>query len=253
MIFSAVFAIIYCITTTRNICNLLYTVSLKIFEFWVLRFKRLCQLHVQLILSPNSFQRMAETDEQIHSWTACEGAQNKYVRLKELLGLKGHLQDELLRIEAMLAEDDPELKVRARRILLLISFYVWHIHQNEPLRCSDHDVVLHLSTTNWFRYILLNVIRISHRGRKKNDTYLTDCTLFNSLNYLGGRSGIPFLILWLLHLTNLLVFISCLAIWTVSISASDYTSVSQICSRGDRSCPRSFVFSRHTCIRSFHT
>ena len=54
---------------------------------------------------------MAETDEMIRSWTACEEAHQKYVRLKELLGLRGHLQDELLRIEAMLAEDDQELRV----------------------------------------------------------------------------------------------------------------------------------------------
>ena len=33
-------------------------------------------------------------------------------RIQDMFGLCGHLQDELLRIERMLAEDDPNLRVK---------------------------------------------------------------------------------------------------------------------------------------------
>ena len=39
--------------------------------------------------------------------------------ISKLLGIRGHLQSELHRIESMLAEDDPEMKVRAIYVYIL--------------------------------------------------------------------------------------------------------------------------------------
>ena len=56
---------------------------------------------------------MGETDDKVRGFTQSAERAEHHTRIKELLGLRGHLQDELLRIEAMLAEDDPDLKVTA--------------------------------------------------------------------------------------------------------------------------------------------
>ena len=61
---------------------------------------------------------MEETDSSIRAWCNTYRNPNSPVNysvneaeLKQHVGLRGHLQDELLRIEAMLAEDDPTLQV----------------------------------------------------------------------------------------------------------------------------------------------
>jgi hypothetical protein len=54
---------------------------------------------------------MDENDEQVRTLSQVEERELHLQRVTELMGLRGHLQDELLRIEAMLAEDDPELAV----------------------------------------------------------------------------------------------------------------------------------------------
>lgn len=57
---------------------------------------------------------MDETDEKIRNLSQVEEREMHVGRVNELMGLRAHLQDELLRIEAMLAEDDPELEVRGK-------------------------------------------------------------------------------------------------------------------------------------------
>lgn len=62
---------------------------------------------------------MDETDNSIRMWCSVFRdpanpqvvSENELKHMKEMVGLRGHLQDELLRIEAMLAEDDPTLQV----------------------------------------------------------------------------------------------------------------------------------------------
>ena len=55
---------------------------------------------------------MDETDETIKTMrSVTEPDEHLYKRIVELLGLRGHLQDELLRIQSMLAEGDPQLRV----------------------------------------------------------------------------------------------------------------------------------------------
>lgn len=56
---------------------------------------------------------MHETDANIHQISRSEDRENLLTVLQELLGLRGHMQDELLRIEKMLAADDPNLTVCA--------------------------------------------------------------------------------------------------------------------------------------------
>ena len=41
-------------------------------------------------------------------------------RIEELLGLRAHLQDELLRIQAMFADFDPELMVQIKQFFIQI-------------------------------------------------------------------------------------------------------------------------------------
>ena len=54
---------------------------------------------------------MEETDKKIQAYSGCPDRAAVLDRLTELMGLRGHLQDELLRIQTMLTDDDPELKV----------------------------------------------------------------------------------------------------------------------------------------------
>ena len=56
---------------------------------------------------------MDEADRKIDAARTTEDQEAVYRQIKELVGLRGHLQDELLRIEAMLAADDPKLEVVA--------------------------------------------------------------------------------------------------------------------------------------------
>lgn len=56
-------------------------------------------------------QRMDETDERIRTLSQVEEREMHLPRVTELMGLRAHLQDELLRIENMLSEDDPNLDV----------------------------------------------------------------------------------------------------------------------------------------------
>ena len=54
---------------------------------------------------------MGETDGRIQLLSqACEKDLHRNT-IQELLGLRGHIQDELLRIERMLTQDDAKLKV----------------------------------------------------------------------------------------------------------------------------------------------
>ena len=57
---------------------------------------------------------MDETDDKVSTLSALEPEERESFkgRIEDLLGLRGHLQDELLRIQAMFADEDPELKVR---------------------------------------------------------------------------------------------------------------------------------------------
>ena len=55
---------------------------------------------------------MDATDRSIDRYRQVDEENTVYKQLRELVGLRGHLQDELLRIEAMLATDDPSLEVR---------------------------------------------------------------------------------------------------------------------------------------------
>ena len=66
---------------------------------------------------------MDETDESVCLYSQTEERHTHLLKITELLGLRGHLQDELLRIEKMLAEDDPELKV----IRWFIKWLSWFI------------------------------------------------------------------------------------------------------------------------------
>ncbi len=53
---------------------------------------------------------MDDTEQLISKYIGVMGNdQEMFVSLKECLGLRGHMQNELLRIEQMLAKDDPEL------------------------------------------------------------------------------------------------------------------------------------------------
>lgn len=55
---------------------------------------------------------MLEQDEILRALSQREDRAELTPNIVETLGLRGHLQRELVRIERMLAEDDPELKVR---------------------------------------------------------------------------------------------------------------------------------------------
>ena len=59
---------------------------------------------------------MEETDRGIARMALYADRQSTYASVKEAVGLRGHLQDELLRIEAMLAAEDPTLDVSATKI-----------------------------------------------------------------------------------------------------------------------------------------
>lgn len=52
---------------------------------------------------------MEETDKRIESMAEVNDRETVWGQMTEALGLRGHLQDELLRIQAMLVEDDPNL------------------------------------------------------------------------------------------------------------------------------------------------
>lgn len=58
------------------------------------------------------FQRMLEQDELLRQLSQREDREELTPQIVETLGLRGHLHGELVRIERMLAEDDPTLKVR---------------------------------------------------------------------------------------------------------------------------------------------
>ena len=54
---------------------------------------------------------MSETDQRISNFAAVSDQDQVYDQLKDLMGLRGHLQDEILRIQAMMSQDDPGLNV----------------------------------------------------------------------------------------------------------------------------------------------
>ena len=59
------------------------------------------------------FQRMEETEEKVRHLVSDPSLRGQnHPRVIQLLGLRGHLQDELIRIQTMVAEGDPKLKVR---------------------------------------------------------------------------------------------------------------------------------------------
>ena len=54
---------------------------------------------------------MCDGDERIRKLSAAEEREMHVHTIEELLAIRGHLQDELLRILAMLTSADPELQV----------------------------------------------------------------------------------------------------------------------------------------------
>ena len=65
---------------------------------------------------------MDETDRSIDNLRSSDSDESVYRRLKECVGLRGHLQDELLRIEEMLAKDDPDFQVKPLLNLIYVLF-----------------------------------------------------------------------------------------------------------------------------------
>ena len=65
---------------------------------------------------------MDETDDKVTTLSSLDPDEREQfqARIEELLGLRAHLQDELLRIQAMFADFDPELMVQIKQFFIQI-------------------------------------------------------------------------------------------------------------------------------------
>ena len=64
---------------------------------------------------------MALADADIFKWNQRRSEDMARLKTKERLGLRGHLQDELLRIQVMLSQDDSMLNVSSHiKFIILI-------------------------------------------------------------------------------------------------------------------------------------
>ena len=72
-------------------------------------------------------QHMEETDRRIQVMSEVTDRGSVFDQMTEALGLRGHLQDELLRIMAMLAAEDPDLNVSSTNTGNVAPLAIWPV------------------------------------------------------------------------------------------------------------------------------
>lgn len=79
----------------------------------VLVLARIFVFAVETIFLPQSamLQRIMEHDSTIQALSQREDRDQHLPAITEMLGLRGHMYGELMRIQMMLAKDDPSMKV----------------------------------------------------------------------------------------------------------------------------------------------